>query len=470
VRYLLVAVLTDEADQMGIRMGPIVERRVVAPDEPGRSTDQSRTPLLPPWLSRLDLLILPLVFVIDTLLFSRLLRADFIPAGRVAIVCYSAVGVCLLIFRRLAPVLVFCAAWVHGVLALLITDAYFPVLILLVALEAVAELRSIRVSLAALAAALVPSALMVGAAVREASDEGKVTAAVGSALFYLLIDVLAWAIGRWAGRHRNRLLALEREHTLEVAEQRLQAENAVSAERLRIARELHDIVAHSVTIMVLHAAGAKRVVDTDPAMAKESLSTIEESGQQAMGELRRLLELLRETEGEFPRSGSPLPGLVQLEQVVNSVRGSGVAVVLEIIGEPRKLDTSIDLAAYRLVQEALTNVTKHRGAGAHVTVSIEWADDKMTVAVEDDGRGAPGLTPALSTGNGLAGLRERVAVAGGDFAAGPTESGGFRVAARLPVSALPGGTVQDRSADSASATAASGDEHPSGTTMARVDP
>ena len=239
---------------------------------------------------------------------------------------------------------------------------------------------------------LVPTTLLVNEAVGAAAEQAKLTAGVGSALFYGAADVLAWGIGRWARRHHRQVDTLQVEHTLEVQEQRAEAENAVSAERLRIARELHDIVAHSVTIMVLHAAGAKRVVDTDPARAKESLTTIEESGQQAMGELRRLLELLREDESELLRSGSPLPGLAQLSTTIQSVRGSGVAVTLDVSGTPRRLDTSTDLAAFRLVQEALTNVTKHRGAGAHATVSIEWGAEKLTVAVEDDGQGTSDLS------------------------------------------------------------------------------
>jgi signal transduction histidine kinase len=445
-------------------MGPGAERQTRPHSSVGSASAS--------WVRRVDLIILPLVFVVEILLFSRLLRADFVaPAGRAAIVCYAAVGVCLLIFRRHAPIVVFCAVWVHSMLALLLTDAYMPVVILLVALEAVAESRSTRVSLVALAAVLVPSALLASAAAQEAAPESRVTAAIGSALFYVVIDVSAWAVGRWARRHQLGVQILQQQHTLEVAEEREQAENAVSAERLRIARELHDIVAHSVTIMVLHAAGAKRVVDTDPARAKESLSTIEESGQQAMGELRRLLELLRENEGESARSGSPLPGLVQLEQVIQSVRCSGVDVSLEVTGEPGRLDTSIDLAAFRLVQEALTNITKHRGAGAQAMVSIDWAADKMTVAVEDDGRGVTELTPSMSTGNGLAGLRERIAIAGGDFAAGPTDSGGFRVAARLPVSALPRTTAPDRGSGSAVADSEEDrDQLPSVTGFARVDP
>jgi signal transduction histidine kinase len=464
--------LTDKAEHMGVRMAPSFGRR-------SRSTGHPPTP--PTWLQRGDLLILPIVFVVDVLLFSRLLRIDDVDnATRVAIVCYSAVGLCLLVFRRLAPVLVFCAVWVHSMLALLFTDAYIPVLLLLVALEMVAELRSQTVSLAALASLVLPTTLLVTAAAGAASSQSVLTAAIGSVVFYLVIDILAWGIGRWVRRNRLRMAHLQEQHILQVQQQREAAENAVSAERLRIARELHDIVAHSVTIMVLHAAGASRVVDTDPARAKEALGTIEESGQQAMGELRRLLELLRENEGDPPRSGSPLPGLQQIAQTISSVRASGVAVTFEARGEARRLDTSVDLAAYRLVQEALTNVTKHRGAGAHATVTIDWGVDNLTVAVVDDG-GADaqesiiGATAArassLSTGNGLAGLRERIAIAGGEFVAAPTDTGGFRVAARLPVSVLSTGVAGVTAQQDGHAGLPGTDgRRPAGTPLAWIDP
>ena len=418
---------------MGVRMVPSTERQARSTGPPSVLADRF-------WLRRIDLLILPAVYLFDVLVFSKLLRVDGITgAERAGILVYSAIGVGLLVFRRFAPVLVFCAAWLHSMLALILTDAYFPVLILLVALAAVAELRSLTISLIALGAILLPSALLVVAAADQAAEQSRVTAAVGAAVFYTVIGVLAWGIGRWARRHQRGLQVLQQQHTLEVQEQRVEAENAVLAERLRIARELHDIVAHSVTIMVLHAAGAKRVVSSDPDRAMESLTTIEESGKQAMAELRRLLELLHENVGEPVRSGSPLPGLAQLEQVVDTVRASGLTVALDITGRPAKLDTSIDLAAYRLVQEGLTNVTKHAGEGANVTVSVEWGSDKVTVAVEDDGAGVPRVPNSISTGNGLAGLRERVAIAGGEFVAGPVDTGGFRVAARLPVT--PPGSV-----------------------------
>ncbi len=452
---------------MGVRMGPSGERH-------GHEADAPVAVAPRPWLRRIDLVILPVVFVLDTLLFSTLLRTDVMTAtGRAAVVGYSAVGIGVLVFRWRAPVSVFGLIWVHSVVALTVTDRYVPILFVLVALEAVAELRSLRISLLTLAAVSVPTTMVVIEAVGEASEQSKLTAGVGAALFYCAADVLAWGIGRWARSNHRQVDTLQVEHILEVEEQRAEAENAVSAERLRIARELHDIVAHSVTIMVLHAAGAKRVVDSDPARAKESLTTIEESGQQAMGELRRLLELLRENGSELIRSASPLPGLAQLETTIQSVRASGVAVTLDVSGTPRRLDTSTDVAAFRLVQEGLTNVTKHRGMGAHATVSIEWGAEKLTVAVEDDGHGTSELSPEMSTGSGLAGLRERIAVAGGDFVAGPTGAGGFRVAARLPLSVLAGGAAHTGipAQPNAGASAADRREPPAATArLARIDP
>jgi signal transduction histidine kinase len=129
-----------------------------------------------------------------------------------------------------------------------------------------------------------------------------------------------------------------------------------------------------------------------------------------------------------------VPGLAHVDQILAQVRNSGVRVTLEVSGQPARLDASVDLAAYRLIQEGITNVTKHCGTGAQVAVTVEWGAEKVTVAVEDDGLGVRSAVPAGGGGHGLAGLRERIAIAAGEFSAGPTESGGFRVAARLPVS------------------------------------
>jgi signal transduction histidine kinase len=384
---------------------------------------------------RVDLIILPVVFLADVLVFSRMLRIEGVTAAeRVAIVIYSGAGIGLLLLRWRAPVAVYIAAVVLALPPLLISDYYIPFLIPLVALAAVAQLRPPRVSLWCLAASVLPIALLVGKAVLQASPSGRLPSAAGSAVFYSAGFVLAWGLGQWIGRNQRRLEQIRVQHELEVREQQKLAENAVSVERLRIARELHDIVAHSVTIMVLHAAGARRVVRTDPDRAAESLTTIEESGQQAMTELRRLLALLRESDDGPDRVDAMVPGLAHVDQILAQVRNSGVRVTLEISGQPARLDASVDLAAYRLIQEGITNVTKHCGTGAQVAVTVEWGAEKVTVAVEDDGLGVRSAVPAGGGGHGLAGLRERIAIAAGEFSAGPTESGGFRVAARLPVS------------------------------------
>ena len=384
---------------------------------------------------RVDLIILPVVFLADVLVFSRMLRIEGVTAAeRVAIVIYSGAGIGLLLLRWRAPVAVYIAAVVLALPPLLISDYYIPFLIPLVALAAVAQLRPPRVSLWCLAASALPIALLVGKAVLQASPSGRLPSAAGSAVFYSAGFVLAWGLGQWIGRNQRRLDQIRVQHELEVREQQKLAENAVSVERLRIARELHDIVAHSVTIMVLHAAGARRVVRTDPDRAAESLTTIEESGQQAMSELRRLLALLRESDNGPDRVDAMVPGLAHVDQILAQVRNSGVRVTLEVSGQPARLDASVDLAAYRLIQEGITNVTKHCGTGAQVAVTVEWGAEKVTVAVEDDGLGVRSAVPASGGGHGLAGLRERIAIAAGEFSAGPTESGGFRVAARLPVS------------------------------------
>lgn len=411
--------------------------KIIEPSGPVTTPDDSAdaSAARPGW-RRTDVVVIPLVLVIELFVFSTVVRDGTLSAvGRWGIIGYAAVGVLLLIIRDRAPVPVFAALWVHSMVAYLLIPGFYPVLPLLIALAAVAELCSIAVSLVALGSAMIPSALAIGNAVREASPAGAAAVAIAT-FFYSLLNGLAWGIGRWAGANRRHVRALHAEHRALAAEQQRQAEHAISEERLRIARELHDIVAHSVTIMVLHAAGAQRVLQSDPVRAGEALSTIEESGKQAMGELRRLLGVLRESDARPGAPALPLQGLAHLDIVVGSVRTSGVIVEVDVHGQPQPLDPSIDLAAFRLVQEGLTNVTKHVGSGARAVVSIDWGRDKVTIAVEDDGAGRADHPPGLSTCNGLAGLAERITIAGGDFAAEPTDSGGFRVAARLPVSAV----------------------------------
>jgi signal transduction histidine kinase len=237
----------------------------------------------------------------------------------------------------------------------------------------------------------------------------------------LLQLVAFWLAGVFVhARRRNASLAARS------ASLQRQAEQAAAAERARIARELHDIVAHHLSAVVLIAAGARASGQADPATLEE----IENSGRQALTETRRLFGVLREPDGETGRA--PQPGIGELPALAGSLRAAGLEVGLSIDGDYAALPPAVNVSAYRIVQEALTNVLKHAGP-ARAEVTVGCADSAVTIEVTDDGPGNPAL-PALAGGQGLAGMRERVAVFGGDLRAGPRPGGGFTVRARLPVS------------------------------------
>ena len=209
-----------------------------------------------------------------------------------------------------------------------------------------------------------------------------------------------------------------------------QAEQAVTAERARIARELHDIVAHHLSVVVLQAAGARAVGQA----TEGTLEKIENSGRQALTEMRRLLGMLREPDEE--PALAPQPGLGELPALAESVRAAGLPVHLVVDDNDAALPAAVDVSAYRIIQEALTNVLKHAGS-ARAVVSIGYVEDAVTIEVTDDGPGAPdtGLAwaEAIQGGRGLTGMQERVALFGGELLAGPRPDGGFTVRARLPV-------------------------------------
>lgn len=209
------------------------------------------------------------------------------------------------------------------------------------------------------------------------------------------------------------------------AELQRQAEQAAAAERARIARELHDIVAHHLSVIVLQAAGAR----ASGKPAGPSLEKIENSARQALGETRRLLGVLRDPDEEAGLD--PQPGIGDLDELAASVRAAGLPVHLVIDGDPAALPAAVDVSVYRIVQEALTNVLKHAGP-ARAEVAIGCAEDIVTVEVTDDGIAEPGRKSPPG-GHGLAGMRERAAVFGGELAAGPRPGGGFAVRARLPL-------------------------------------
>ena len=203
---------------------------------------------------------------------------------------------------------------------------------------------------------------------------------------------------------------------------------AAAEERARIARELHDVVAHSVSVMVVQAQAADRVLEGDEPAARELLGSIETTGRQALSELRRLLGLLRRFEAA---DLAPQPSLRHLDGLVAQVRDAGLPVELVVHGEPPPLPPGVDLSAYRIVQEGLTNALKHAGR-AHARVVVRYTPGEIQLEVADDGAGN-GVGAAA--GHGLAGMRERVAMYGGELESGPGATGGYVLRARLPVGA-----------------------------------
>lgn len=237
----------------------------------------------------------------------------------------------------------------------------------------------------------------------------------------------AWAIGRIIYGRRRRTSELEA-LTRELEAQRdLQTRAAVTIERGRIARELHDVVAHNVSMMVVQAGAADRVLEGDQPHVRAALAAIAGTGRETVDEMRTLLGVLRTNEDGLALS--PQPGLTDLDQLIDNVREAGLPVELRIEGTPSELPPPLDLSAFRIVQEALTNTLKHAGP-ARAEVRIRYQDASVELEVQDDGTAAGN---GASSGHGLIGMRERVAMFGGQFEAGRRDRGGFTVRARLPL-------------------------------------
>jgi signal transduction histidine kinase len=251
-----------------------------------------------------------------------------------------------------------------------------------------------------------------------------------NAIQLIVLGAGAWIAGmvvrsRYAAAQEVR----QRAHRLE-REREEHARQVVAQERLRIARELHDIVAHKLSIVVVHAQAAQRVGDA--ARAAGLMATVEETGRSALEEMRRLLGVLRPPEEQPATSPpQPQPGLAALDELLDQVRAAGLPVTLTLSGDPVPLPDAVDLSAYRIVQEALTNALKHAGP-AHATVRLHYGQDRVDVTVADDGHGAPASVPG--SGHGLTGMRERATLLGGALQAGPQPGGGFRVHVSLPIS------------------------------------
>jgi signal transduction histidine kinase len=278
------------------------------------------------------------------------------------------------------------------------------------------------------------------------SIEQQIFSVVSIAIFCGMCAIATWAFGLMRRARRETLVALrDRAERLEV-ERDQQARIATAAERTRIAREMHDIVAHSLSVVIAQADGGRYAAAADPDAAVRALGTISETGRAALADMRRLLGVLRAPEGTPALPGAPegtavapvapQPAAQDLEQLVEQVRASGVNVSLVRMGTARALPPGTGLAAYRITQEALTNVMKHAGPGPTVTVLVQWLPAALLIEVTDDGRGA--AADSDGAGHGLLGMRERAAMFGGTVSTGPRPGGGFRVRAEIPLPPAPG--------------------------------
>ncbi len=293
------------------------------------------------------------------------------------------------------------------------------------------------------------------------------TAGLAEGVFPAIFLLLApWAVGRML-RERGARERAHRESAERLdAEREQRAATATFRERARIARELHDVIAHSVSVMVIQAAGARTVMDSEPDRAEASLRSVERAGREALTEMRRLLGVLGG--GDHLRGLAPQPGLADVRDLVDRTRAAGLPTDLHVEGEPAMLSPTLDLCAFRIVQEGLTNAIKHAGP-ARATVRVRWAADALELEVADDGRGsrmargtadghrgtadghrgtanghggaADGHEGATG-GHGIAGMRERAALHGGSIHAAPGANGGFIVRARLPLAAESGPATQ----------------------------
>lgn len=263
--------------------------------------------------------------------------------------------------------------------------------------------------------------------------------------FTIMVALAALVFGVWAFGERRRTRALyvaqleERAARLEHDRDR-EAKLAVTEERTRIAREIHDVVAHGLSIMIVQADGGLYAADASPEQAKKALATIGDTGRTSLTEMRKMLGLLKDDvradlDPDQPR---PQPGVSQLPELIENVCQAGLAVDYQVTGQPRDLPALLGLTAYRIVQEGLTNTLKHAGPGARTSVQLDYGQEMLTVVVTDDGRGAAAAA-GTDPGHGLVGMRQRASISGGTVTAGPKAGGGYEVIARLPYNLPTGG-------------------------------
>jgi signal transduction histidine kinase len=337
-----------------------------------------------------------------------------------------AVVMCLpLVWRRRWPRVVFAfTALVAFVQWLADIDLAVYDAAVLIAMSTIAAQCLFRWALAALLVAELGMILVVWRAAETVPPQYPWRSAIS---FSIMVGAI-WLYGLYVSIRRKYTLGLEERAERLERERDAQAEAAAAAERARIAREMHDVLAHNISVMVVQADGASFAVDTDTERAKRAMRAIGATGRQALTETRRMIGVLRESPGEAALA--PQPGVAQLPDLAQQMRAAGLPVEFAVTGESVPLTAGLGLAVYRIVQEALTNVMKHAGPAATAYVTLHYGDRTIEVRVRDDGRGT---TFSDGRGHGLIGMRERAAVYGGQVRAEPVTGGGFEVVARLPV-------------------------------------
>ena len=321
-----------------------------------------------------------------------------------------------LVFRRSHPLPVLAVVTGASAAATIISGTLIQPLSLLVALYTVAARSSRRDATHAGVATVVVLAWPL------LRDSGY---GIGVALLKAGFLAAGWVFGAYLGELRARAAGNRRE-------QQLQTARAVAEEQARVGRELHDIIAHTLSVIVVQAAAAGDVFDSRPDQARQALGSIEATGRQALAELRRVLDAIRPAANQ-PAPPAPQPGLAQLDALISQIRGTGLAVTVRTNGAAEGLPAGIDASAYRVIQEALTNTLKHAQATA-AEVALAVHPEELTIDILDDGCAAgPPADGGPHPGRGIIGMRERVALYGGSLTAAPRPQGGFQVHARFPL-------------------------------------
>lgn len=262
------------------------------------------------------------------------------------------------------------------------------------------------------------------------SDTSKLVMGGWRAVALMLVLGFAYLLGDHLRARRVHLQMLEQRAADLEREQRQRVALATAAERARITRELHDVVAHGLSVMVMQAQGGAAALRRHPERTESALRNVIETGRSSLAEMRRLLAVVRQDAPDCPDL-APQPGVEALPELIDRIRTAGTSVSFAVEGDPVALPATVDLSAYRIAQEALTNTLKHAGDGASATVRLSFNPDRLEIEVNDDGDGV--RKPGDGAGSGLRGLGERVSMFGGELSAGPGESGGFRVLAILPL-------------------------------------